>query len=358
MPKASWLFVLLVHGSLIAGSPCPKALSALGALARQVFPGSHRFDTSLYLEFLAQAKQTSPALGELTTPERLFAYRDSLTNSNDTFLDQVRTIEELGGRLVFKPFRQSTDYHFDGSFPFWSASPRNPLIRFSFGGSATLYSVDAAPKDQESLVSSIAYYSLCLASYRIAKATHYAAARDPDFTERGLHHLETAESHLYETLSVLNAPEALVTKILPDQTRYRAYLEGHLKEAIERDFRAALSRRWFYDRARDLVKGIAIMGIGTIVFTAGESVGEGKLESRLTNLREQIDSFVSAYAAKRIERGTLEYNESLKRPRPEVDAYESQIQALLREITSSGDPDGKLQAQVDDLNRRKALLGE
>ncbi len=353
MARTAWLLLFVIPMNLHARLPCPHVLKSLSP-----FHSARRFDSDRYWALREEAKRGAPALSSLTTPESLFAYRDSLNGSGDSFIDQIRAIEGLGGSLFLVGFKQSRDFHFSLSFPFLENSPRSPLMRFRSKGRGLLFSGKEPPKDEESLAALLAHYSLCLASFRIARATNYAAAFDPHFTARSLHHVEGAERHLYETLRLFNAPDSLIKETAPDPLRYRAYLEGNLKQAIERDHRGRLSRRWFLSRAQDLLKGAAVVGAGTLVFFTSESLTEGKLEARLDHVQKRADAFVSAYTHQRIEQGTQEYNENLNRPRSEKDPYDSQIERLLQEIAAGRDPEGKLQAEMDELKRRKELLKE
>jgi hypothetical protein len=384
---------------------CSVLLQAWNAATQFLFPERVEFDRSLYFVHLADYRRARPAFQELDSPEKLFAYRDSLASetSSDTYLALLSEIEYKGGRVYFQKFRIPVEVHWKPWRLQWNWSTRAPIAKFHGGiqtlwwipywssyQSATLFVPGRAPRSETELTQFLFQYSLSLTGFRVGRLAAYAAFQDSNYSAQVLQDLEEAESHLYSTLAALEAIHGKADHILPKRDgvwrwpnvqllaeglprllfpfynpikKYEpclenraAYIDNALTNLLRKKFQNRLRFKWFADRYRSLLMASIVSGLSYGAYDLTKTLLSGEFQTRWQNIQTQVKSLRDRFSQPRLNSALEEYQNNLEGEPTVTEYYELQIRELEEKIKAQGDADGALNQEIQDLIERRDLL--
>jgi hypothetical protein len=400
-----FFFAALVLTSGAHGQLCPQWLLTLGqATAQWIRPEIRPWNRYRYEIARAQAARGEFSLSELDTPEKLFAFVDHLTPERP-FQSQIAAIEALGGKVRFKNYRLPLKLERDETLFDWRWVPRAPDARLksewrlyhglpyrSREAISIITVANAPPTSHQEMMDWVLEYSSALALQRLRLRAGYSGWLSGlwSFSAQSLSELEAAESDQYSALTALQSAFPDTQPALPKtdgiwigrhlQTAlglplrilwpsynalapYRANLEGlrawqsgSLHAHLRSRYEARLRWKWLIDRYRHCVLATTLLLAPSGVYNTAQNFLSAELWDRLGQMEKDIQAIPERYAAPRVNEDIRSYHQTPGGDPIINEHYNSQIREIQAAINLSGDPDGKLQRQIDKLIQTRDLL--
>ncbi len=391
-PLALCLLPLLTAYAEPARAACPPFLLP------ETRPFSHEaYGRSLlhWKALLIESPATYQTLerGGWETGESLLALGDALHPEGPTFLGQIAAIEKAGGKVLFRGYR----------FPLFHAAPEVVYRRGQWHGLPLLRresraivlvtqkpppTLQAASEWLLKLAAALEYQRLSLATQRAGFLTKLWGTQS--FSTTGMQTFVDSEHHVYSVLrafherfptTVSPLPKRDATwkwrqvqyalewsyrwiapfyrplgKHYPNQVLSTAARDGHLEEELEKRYGPRLKAKWVIDHYRQTVGtfflGVALLSAADLarVMTSAD-VREG-----WARIQAEIQSMEVRLKPARLNPALDAYQDNQAGFSMVNDRYNALIRDLKERIRSEGDPQGKLQLEIQKWETRRDEL--